>query len=153
MRAVREQTAVGSSLFAQPLMLAPVPIDDGTVQEPASAQTPEDHARAALDELTALTTTPAPLDELCDTLSLFRRWYYRPEKQRTGEVFLPNAFQQPPAAGDGGYDTAFMNYYAATHGYTLAAAWGADQCNLHLYWLRPGFPDYATVLSDIRDHP
>jgi hypothetical protein len=27
---------------------------------------------------------------LSDHLSLFRRWYYRPEKQRTGEVFLPN---------------------------------------------------------------
>jgi excinuclease ABC subunit C len=40
-------------------------------------------------QLTALTEIPAPLDELCDTLSLFRRWYYRPEKQRTGEVFLP----------------------------------------------------------------
>jgi hypothetical protein len=89
-RAVREQTAVGSSLFAQPLMLAPVPIDDGTIQEVASAQTPEDRARAALDQLTALTATPAPLDELCDALSLFRRWYYRPEKQRAGEVFVPN---------------------------------------------------------------
>ena len=28
---------------------------------------------------------------LSDHLSLFKRWYYRPEKQRTGEVFLPNA--------------------------------------------------------------
>jgi hypothetical protein len=26
---------------------------------------------------------------LSDHLSLFRRWYYRPEKQRTGEAFLP----------------------------------------------------------------
>ena len=83
-RAVREQTAVGSSLFAQPLMLAPVPLEDT-----APANTPEDRARAALDHLAALAATPAPLDELCDALSLFRRWYYRPEKQRTGEVFLP----------------------------------------------------------------
>jgi hypothetical protein len=28
---------------------------------------------------------------LSDHLSLFRRWYYRPEKQRAGEIFLPNA--------------------------------------------------------------
>jgi hypothetical protein len=28
---------------------------------------------------------------LSDHLSLFRRWYYRPEKQRVGEAFLPNA--------------------------------------------------------------
>ncbi len=27
---------------------------------------------------------------LSDHLSLFRRWYYRPEKQRAGEIFLPN---------------------------------------------------------------
>jgi hypothetical protein len=77
-------------------MLAPVPIDDGTIHEAASAQTPEDRARAALDQLTALTEIPAPLDELCDTLSLFRRWYYRPEKQRNGEVFLPNADRSWP---------------------------------------------------------
>ena len=67
--------------------------------------------------------------------------------------FLPNAFAQPPTPGVGGYDTALLNYYATSHGYTLAAAWGADQCNLHLYWLRPGFADYAAVLSAIRDHP
>jgi len=84
-RAVREQTAVGSSLFAQPLMLAPVPLD-----ESSNTQTPEDRARAVINTLTANTTQPAPLDEFCDALSLFRRWYYRPEKQRTGEVFLPN---------------------------------------------------------------
>ena len=84
MRAVREQPAVGSSLFAQPLMLAPVPLE-----ATAPANTPEDRARAALDHLAALAATPAPLDDLCDALSLFRRWYYRPEKQRTGEVFFP----------------------------------------------------------------
>ena len=31
-RAVREQTAVGSSLFAQPLMLAPVPLEEASQQ-------------------------------------------------------------------------------------------------------------------------
>lgn len=107
-RAVREQTAVGSSLFAQPLMLAPVPLDTPTplqdlssrpeaqcaqAERPASSTTtlsPEDRARTLITQLESQTATPAPLDELCDALSLFRRWYYRPEKQRTGEVFLPN---------------------------------------------------------------
>ena len=88
-RAVREQTAVGSSLFAQPLMLAPVPLEP----EPEAAVTsltPEDRARAAIDVL-AMRTEPAPdMAEFCDHLSLLRRWYYRPEKQRAGEVFLPN---------------------------------------------------------------
>ena len=110
-RAVREQTAVGSSLFAQPLMLAPVPLESSTptttdvssrpesalsadeAERPASGTTtlpPEDRARALLAHLEQQSATSAPLDELCDALSLFRRWYYRPEKQRTGEVFLPN---------------------------------------------------------------
>jgi hypothetical protein len=156
-RAVREQTAVGSSLFAQPLMLAPVPLAEGPVilsearsaeedavilsevrsaekdavilsgarsaeskdpdaggpaqaAETLSATTPttdpdplssilyplslppEDRARAVLATLTAQAHTPPEpaIAGLCDTLSLFRRWYYRPEKQRAGEVFLPN---------------------------------------------------------------
>ena len=117
-RAVREQTAVGSSLFAQPLMLAPIPLDEpsGTlipptdvssrpesapfadaVERPASSPatttlTPEDRARAVLAHLTTAATTSADPDtaERCDYLALFRRWYYRPEKQRIGEVFLPN---------------------------------------------------------------
>jgi arabinofuranosyltransferase len=72
------------------------------------------------------------------------------------EQYQPNGFAQLPHPGSA-YNAEFANLYAVTHGYTLAAAWGADQCNLHLYWLRPPsanqpFPDYATVLSDIRDH-
>ena len=68
------------------------------------------------------------------------------------EQYLPNGFAQPPHPGPA-YNAEFANFYASTHGYTLAAAWGADQCNLHLYWLRPNFPDYPTVLADIRNHP
>jgi hypothetical protein len=127
-RAVREQTAVGSSLFAQPLMLAPVPLDeppqpvilseasqlqrDAESKDPdgaapaheaktfspsgpsaTTALTPEDRARSVLASLTEQADNAAEptIAELCDTLSLFRRWYYRPEKQRSGEVFLPNA--------------------------------------------------------------
>jgi excinuclease ABC subunit C len=108
-RAVREQTAVGSSLFAQPLMLAPVPLAEfaGPLapapqnphsQEiaenalPKTQETPEKRAETALK---TLENTPdfapeAEISDLCDALSLFRRWYYRPEKQRSGEVFLPN---------------------------------------------------------------
>jgi hypothetical protein len=87
-RAVREQTAVGSSLFAQPLMLAAVPEGEVVAE---SAITPEDRARAVVAALEAQTETMPEVAELCDSLSLFRRWYYRPEKQRVGEVLLPNA--------------------------------------------------------------
>ena len=98
-RAVREQTAVGSSLFAQPLMLAAVPLDEPAgelasqpVSETASALSPEDRARAALARLQQRVQDAGPVEaaERADFLALFRRWYYRPEKQRAGEVFLPN---------------------------------------------------------------
>ena len=113
-RAVREQTAVGSSLFAQPLMLAPIPLDPppaalssqnlssrpesapfaDAVERPAAptsaTTTPVDRARAAIEALTTRTQTTPDMAEFCDHLSLLRRWYYRPEKQRSGEVFLPN---------------------------------------------------------------
>ncbi len=104
-RAVKEQTSVGSSLFAQPLMLQAVslPADDasGPSQPPAQgdvALNPEARAQALLLHLEASHTSAPPADvaQLSDHLSLLRRWYYRPEKQRTGELFLPNADGQWP---------------------------------------------------------
>jgi hypothetical protein len=90
-------------------MLAPIPLEPSATdlssrpesaphadaaERPAAptttALTPEDRARATIDTLTNHTQSPIDIAELCDYLSLFRRWYYRPEKQRTGEVFLPN---------------------------------------------------------------
>jgi hypothetical protein len=69
------------------------------------------------------------------------------------DEFAPGAFGHYPEEGFGGWNAEFMNYYAKTHGYTLAAVYGSGQCNMHVYWVRPGFPDYDTVLSDIQDHP
>jgi excinuclease ABC subunit C len=118
---VRAQTAVGSSLFAQPLMMEAVPLDAGrTVREseamPASAGSFDSGAKAPPLRMTApegdATVNPearaeavitrletqaaesqnkraADLGTLSDHLSLLRRWYYRPEKQRAGEVFFP----------------------------------------------------------------
>lgn len=88
-RAVREQTSVGSSLFAQPLMLQPVPLEGEPASE--SLDSPEEragHVLTALEEKVAKTNDLALLS---DHLSLLRRWYYRPEKQRVGEIFLANA--------------------------------------------------------------
>jgi hypothetical protein len=92
-RAVKEQTSVGSSLFAQPLMLAAVPLSsaDATTEKASeTAHSPEDRARTALAELDEQVQQSNDLATLSDHLSLFRRWYYRPEKQRVGEAFLPN---------------------------------------------------------------
>ena len=86
-RAVREQTSVGSSLFAQPLMLQAVPLEG----EPASvAESPELRAEEVFKRLAARTLPDEDSLRLGDHLSLLRRWYYRPEKQRAGEIFLPN---------------------------------------------------------------
>ncbi len=97
-RAVREQTSVGSSLFAQPLMLQAVPLgpEAGGVAalEESGAGTveaPEERVRRVLRELEGRAEGELEIAMLSDHLALLRRWYYRPEKQRAGEVFLPNA--------------------------------------------------------------
>jgi hypothetical protein len=93
-RAVREQTSVGSSLFAQPLMLEAVPLaEDAQTAESAApltpAESPEVRAAAVITSLEERASAPTDLATLSDHLSLLRRWYYRPEKQRIGEVFFP----------------------------------------------------------------
>ena len=86
-RAVKEQTSVGSSLFAQPLMLQAVPLGDAQTTPESS---PEVRAEAVLKLLEQRVQPLADVAILSDHLSLLRRWYYRPEKQRAGELFLPN---------------------------------------------------------------
>jgi hypothetical protein len=88
-RAVKEQTSVGSSLFAQPLMLQAVPLEGTSSPEPAN--NPEERAFEMLNWLEAKLGLPSDVALLSDHLSLLRRWYYRPEKQRAGEVFFPYA--------------------------------------------------------------
>ena len=85
-RAVKEQTSVGSSLFAQPLMLQAVPLEGSVVE---AAESPEIRAGEVLGRLEKKAGGPADAALISDHLSLLRRWYYRPEKQRAGEVFFP----------------------------------------------------------------
>jgi len=118
-RAVKEQTSVGSSLFAQPLMLQAVPLTDaGTPAELTPVESPElrvanllaalgegdregsredsrqagsERGRKKSQESPAPQISPTPdLVLLSDHLSLLRRWYYRPEKSRAGEIFFPH---------------------------------------------------------------
>lgn len=99
-RAVREQTAVGSSLFAQPLMLEAVPlVESGQAAVAAPRQpseSPEARAAAVIARLEESVRPVTDLAILSDHLSILRRWYYRPEKQRSGEAFLPDANGQWP---------------------------------------------------------
>ena len=48
---------------------------------------------------------------------------------------------------------ATLAQYARSHGYILAAAYGANPCNMHMYYVRPDFADSAALVSLIRDHP
>jgi excinuclease ABC subunit C len=89
-RAVKEQTSVGSSLFAQPLILQAIPLEEGAIPaEPTPAESPEARAATLIASLEEQASAPTDLATLSDHLSLLRRWYYRPEKQRSGEVFFP----------------------------------------------------------------
>jgi hypothetical protein len=79
-----------------PARLAPAgPTDSAAASDSADAPapSPEERATHILADLAARArphTKSAPdLTTLSDHLSLLRRWYYRPEKQRTGEVFFP----------------------------------------------------------------
>jgi excinuclease ABC subunit C len=92
-RAVKEQTSVGSSLFAQPLMLAPVPLDEGAA---VAVDSPEERAKSVLAKLEGKVRAANDVALLSDHLSLLRRWYYRPEKQRKGEVFFQNVNHEWP---------------------------------------------------------
>ncbi len=91
-RAVKEQTSVGSSLFAQPLMLQAIPLQETTLGEAAggSVDSPEERAGRVLGVLEGRVGVENDLAMVSDHLSLLRRWYYRPEKQRVGEIFFPN---------------------------------------------------------------
>jgi excinuclease ABC subunit C len=109
-RAVKEQTSVGSSLFAQPLMLQAVPLAEAVDQTTdlgaprldsetwvsatelratVATLNPEERATAIIATLESKASAPVDVGTLSDHLSLLRRWYYRPEKQRAGEVFFP----------------------------------------------------------------
>ena len=93
-RQAKEQTSVGSSLFAQPLMLQAVPLEDEGVA--VQVETPEVRLAAAIAALEAKAGDDTPeTATLSDHLSLLRRWYYRPEKQRKGEIFFDAAGEWP----------------------------------------------------------
>ena len=124
MRIQNEQSG-STSLFAQPVAIEPVPenagnrdqgsgIRDQQAGEVDSASnlsqmrsSPSSRARLArgilesrLEEvLSALSHPSAPPNatERQGHLALLKRWYYRPEVRRTGEIFFPDAEDHWPA--------------------------------------------------------
>jgi excinuclease ABC subunit C len=104
MRIQNEQSG-SSSLFAQPLGLEPFPESPepgtpsvGAALSSLSSHTPAKLPRGMLETRleSVLTTLAEPNDPPSPTerqghLALLKRWYYRPEVRRTGEIFLPVA--------------------------------------------------------------
>jgi hypothetical protein len=109
MRIQNEQSG-SSSLYAQPLALEPVPEEQGSGtrdQGPGSDEGPRDEGRESAKAAKAargmlegrLEATLAELMSPIESpnavvrqghLALLKRWYYRPEVKRPGEVFFPD---------------------------------------------------------------
>jgi hypothetical protein len=116
MRIQNEQSG-SSSLFAQPMALEPVPDETGLrdhgsgINQPAAdpaAEVGSSHALGhatqgkiartmletrmteVLDQLTAPSAPPTAVTRQ-GHLALLKRWYYRPEVKREGEVVFPDA--------------------------------------------------------------
>jgi hypothetical protein len=70
-------------------MLQAVPLE-GEPAAGSATNSPEERATHALAALEKKAGKPNDLALLSDHLSLLRRWYYRPEKQRIGEIFFAN---------------------------------------------------------------
>jgi excinuclease UvrABC nuclease subunit len=123
MRIQNEQSG-STSLFAQPLAIEPIPeateIRDqraenmeplvGSSAAEAQAEVRESHApaapklargvlesrlEAALFVLAQNAAAPSPTVRQ-GHLALLKRWYYRPEARRTGEIFFPDAEEHWP---------------------------------------------------------
>ena len=114
MRIQNEQSG-SSSLFAQPMTLEPVPEEQGTgsreegtgkreekipAHDPAEGKTAaataaaprtvlESRLETILSELAAQIHAPNAITRQ-GHLALLKRWYYRPENKRTGEIFFPD---------------------------------------------------------------
>jgi excinuclease UvrABC nuclease subunit len=103
MRIQNEQSG-STSLFAQPMALEPIPEaalpELRTPESPAVEAVPEAPVRPARgvlearmeEALAALTDAAGPPSATVRQghLALLKRWYYRPEVRRVGEVFFPN---------------------------------------------------------------
>ena len=82
-----------SSLYPQPMQLAPVPLLDGSALTP-SPPSLENRLQSALDQLLQMAAAaPKPnLQIAADQLAVLRRWCYRSASQKSGELFFSKTF-------------------------------------------------------------
>ena len=98
MRHPNEQSG-SSSLFAHPVAFAAVPLaPDGNTRIAIKSDVLEERLAQALTALEQ-EQQPRSRQQLCDHLSIFARWYYRPQVKREGEVVFFHATQDAPQQG------------------------------------------------------
>ncbi|MFT4112759.1 UvrB/UvrC motif-containing protein [Silvibacterium sp.] len=88
MRHQNEQSG-SSSLFAHPMAMQAVPLDEGgtTAVRLASRDVLEERLETALAELRGqLAENHGGVQQTADQLCLFSRWYFRPQARRVGEA-------------------------------------------------------------------
>jgi excinuclease ABC subunit C len=111
---IQNERSGSSSLFAQPVAIEPIPEETGIREQGTGASEIElvseaaatKPARGVLDARleAALSTLMQPNDPLDPPpavlrqghLALLKRWYYRPEARRPGEIFFPDNEGQWP---------------------------------------------------------
>ncbi len=114
---IQNERSGSTSLFAQPMAIEPVPEEQGSGDSDQGSQrhAPRDHGtegaegtstkiprtlletrlEAALAELSA-TGAPPSATIRQGHLALLKRWYYRTEARREGEIFFPDAEDRWP---------------------------------------------------------
>jgi excinuclease ABC subunit C len=97
---IQNERSGSSSLFAQPMALEPV-LEQGSGNRDQGTEIKvardvlESRMEAVLEQLSA-PITKADAGVRQGHLALLKRWYYRPEVRRVGEIFFPNAEGQWP---------------------------------------------------------
>ncbi|HWZ50356.1 MAG TPA: hypothetical protein VNW54_02720 [Granulicella sp.] len=59
----------------------------------------------------------------------------------------------PPLHQDPAHFMEVLAHYAATHNYELAARWGNDECNVHVWYVRRDLPEADAMIGLIRRSP
>ncbi len=77
------------------------------------------------------------------------------EPHQTGGMDRFNAIWRgdPPVRQDISQLVAVMSHYAVTHGYELAARWGANRCGVQVWYVKRGLPESQEMVDLIRRKP
>ncbi|HEX7729725.1 MAG TPA: excinuclease ABC subunit C [Terracidiphilus sp.] len=94
---IQNERSGSSSLFAQPMAVEAVPENPADGAKPTAL--PKGMLEARMEETLAKLTADATAPNTVlrqGHLALLKRWYYRPEVKREGEIFFPDAEGQWP---------------------------------------------------------